>query len=165
MKKVVFYLVLLVVFLGCLSSNIFADGQTDIPQFHALANSDSNYYVTNLYDETIHVEMIFYQKDGTMLFETGTEDNGFIRPDFDSVINYTEGTVGDTFTVSFDLASKSTARIIVGRGILNFGHGKIKWTHSNKELKGACLAHGYGIWYKDIGSGIWAIPINNGKRF
>ncbi len=130
------------------------------------------YYVSNITDQNIDVEVIFYKNDGTIVSDIDNNPlEGTLRGY--SVSNYKD-TLSD-LSLSFTIGPHSNGRFcIISSEHPDYtnlgGYGIITWKQDSKVATGLVA---YGMIFSDIkdsstnllGQSLGTIPINNGLPF
>ena len=155
----------LLVFLFLMSSTHLhaASGNVVIPHFYTSNSSNlySFFYLSNISNVPVDVEITFYDKTGAILRGNNDASTGPIRGY--EVTNYAEPPVGATATLT--IAPNATSRLSLRASLQTAGHGVIKWTQTNSSRRRAMVAQGR-VWSQSgsVSQG-YAIVINNGKPF
>ncbi len=162
MKKILVCLVVMACLLGLSNVAFGTSGSAVINHYWSTTGGAySHLNVSNITDSTISVKITLYLLDGTILYDSSTnQSSGYVKIDAGTILNYTEG--DNTKTVSFDLAANQTCRFVVS-GFTAYGYGIIEWTQNSKETKG--LVASSTLVNTGSGISISVIPINNGLPF
>lgn len=129
-------------------------------------------HLSNITNQDLNIEVIFYKKDGTILTDTDNNPLGGSIHARDNIFNYYDNLTDAS--LSFTLGPNSSTRF----GVYDDGHprdnnargyGVIKWQQDSKAPC-AIVAHGIGYYAnvssgKVLGQNLFAIPINNGLPF
>ena len=153
-------------------------GSAIIPHYQASYETSGHVFTTwihlsNITNQDVNIEVIFYKKDGSILTDTDNDPRGGSIEARDDIFNYYDNLTDAS--LSFTLGPNSSARFGVydgghPRDSISRGYGVIKWQQNNSKTPCAIVAHAIGYCSnissgKVLGHNLFAIPINNGLPF
>ena len=170
-KSLIILTVLLNLFAGVAiaSSN---SGSAIIPHYVASRTVDQKsmlytwFFVSNITDQDINVEVTFYRNDGSIVHDTDNDPKGGTLRAY-SVSNYKQH-LSDT-SLSFTIGPNSSGQFeIVSYEHWEYskmgGYGIIKWEQNSKAVQGL-VAHALEFYEWDKVKSQTSVHINNGLPF